>query len=68
MKNKEEMKISVSVIGFKVSFVCDHIPELQVAQKITTKKTHPATANCDQKKEERVFLQFSDHKCGEVTF
>lgn len=68
MKNTEEMKISVSVIGFKVYFVCHHIPELQVAQKITTKKTHPATGNCDQKKEERVFLQFSDHKCGEVTF
>lgn len=50
MKNTEEMQrlgISVSEIGFKVSFICGHIPELEVVQKITTEKTHPATVNGD---------------------
>lgn len=39
--NTEEMQrleISVSEVGFKVSFICDHLPELRVDQKITTKK------------------------------
>lgn len=44
------------------------IPELEVAQKITTEKNHPATENRDWQKEERVFLEFSDRKCGEVIF
>lgn len=58
MKNtlkKEEMQrlgISVSETDFKVSFICGHIPELEVAQKITTEKTHPTTANGDWQKEE----------------
>lgn len=71
MKNTEEMQrlgISVSEIGVKVSFISGQIPELEVAQKITTEKTHPATENRDWQKEERVFLEFSDRKCGEVIF
>lgn len=71
MKNTEKMQglgISVSEMYFKVSFICGHIPELEVAQKIPTEKTHPATTNRDWQKEERVFSEFSDHKCGEVSF
>lgn len=52
----------------RLVFISGHIPELEVAQKITTEKKHPATENHDWQKEERVFLEFSDHKCREVTF
>lgn len=55
-------------VGFKVSFIYGHLPELRVSQKITAKRNRPATANTGWQKEDRVCPELSDHKSGGVTF